>query len=141
MENLWPDKVIYSLSTPRKAVIFGTSVQLDFKLIPLIKGLKFGMITTELLERQEFTLQGGAPRRSRTVSRSIAKDVYTLPEDAETVDVNGQEGFVFSRQLPLPRSLRECMQTVTVKGIKIRHCLTFNVQLLNRDGHYSEVSR
>lgn len=140
VENIWPDKVDYILSTPTKAVIFGTSVQVDFKLVPLLKGLKFGKIVTELTEKQEFTIHGRAPKRSRTVTRSIAKDEYRHPDDAETADIEGQEGFSFSRFMSIPQSLKKCMQTVDVMGIKIRHSLIFNVQMLNPDGHVSEVS-
>ncbi len=122
-------------------MIFGTSVQVDFKLIPILKGLKFGKITTELVEKQEFTIQGRAPKRSRQVNRSIAKDEYRPPDDMETVDIEGQEGFLFTRIIPIPRSLKRCMQTVEAMGIKIRHNLIFNVQMRNPDGHISEVSR
>jgi len=139
VENVWPDKVDYSLSTPTKAVIFGTSVQVDFKLIPLLKGLKFGKVTTELQEKQEFTIQGRAPKRKRDVTRTIAKDEYRHPDAAETMDIEGQEGFLFSRIIPLPQSLKNCMQTVEAMGIKIRHNLIFNVQMLNPDRHVSEV--
>lgn len=140
MENVWPEKVDYALSTPTKAVIFGTTVQVDFRLVPLLKGLKFGKIVTEVTEKQEFAVQTRTPKRKQTIIRSIAKDEYHHPDDAETVDIEGQEGFLFSRSIPLPQSLRKCLQTVDVMGIKIRHSLVFNVQMHNPDGHISEVS-
>lgn len=141
MENVWPDKIDYSLSTPTKAVIFGTNLQIDFRLIPLLKGLKIGKITTEFNEKQEMTIKGPRiPHRSRQISRNIAKDEYRLPCDAEAEDIDGQEGFVFSRYMTMPQSLKQCLQTVDALGIKIRHSLSFNVQLHNPDGHVSEVS-
>ena len=140
VENVWPDKVDYSLSTPTKAVIFGTNVQVDFRLIPLLKGLKFGKVVTELNEKQELNIRGPrAPIRSRQITRSIVKDEYRLPDDAESQDIEGQEGYTFSRAIRIPQSLRKCLQTVDALGIKVRHNLNFNVQMHNPDGHISEV--
>ena len=138
---MWPDKVDYSLSTPTKAVTFGTTVQVDFRLIPLLKGLKIGKITTQLNERQEMSVKGPrTPKRCREITRPIAKDEHRLPDDVEAENIGGQEGYVFSRTLALPQSLRNCLQSVDVLGIKIRHSLNFNVQMHNPDGHVSEVS-
>lgn len=124
-----------------KAVIFGAFISVEFKLIPLLKGLEVGKITTELLEKQEFTIR--APKyttKSHQMVRTIFKDDYELPSDVEAEDIEGQEGYVFSRAIPVPQSLRKCVQTIDCLGIKIRHSLTFNVQLHNPDGHVSEVS-
>jgi len=140
VDNIWPEKLQYSLSTPMKAVIFGSIIRVDFTLIPLLKGLRIGKITTELNERQEMTIK--VPRtatRSRQINRSIATDEYELPTGAETEDINGQEGYIFARSIPVPQSLKKCVQTVDALGVKIRHSLSFNVQLYNPDGHVSEV--
>ena len=138
---MWPAKVDYSLSTPTKAVMFGTAVQVDFKLIPLLKGLKIGKITTELNERQEMTVKGPrTPRKRREITRLVAKDEHCLAQNLEAENIGGQEGYVFSRTLSIPQSLRKCLQSVDVLGIRIRHHLHFNVQMHNPDGHVSEVS-
>lgn len=141
VENVWPEKVDYSLSTPTKAVIFGTKVQVDFKLVPLLKGLRFGKVTTELNEKQEVKLRTrNAPVKNLNAHRPIVKDEYRLPDDAESMDIEGQDGFTFSRALLIPQSLRDCLQTVDALGIKVRHSLKFNIQMHNPDGHISEVS-
>ena len=138
---MWPEKIDYCLSTPTKAVIFGTSVQVDFRLVPLLKGLKIGKITTELNEKQDIKIRGTRnPSRNRQISRLIVKDEHRLPDDMETEDTEGQEGYVFSRSLWLPQSLKHCIQTVEALGIKVRHYLSFNIQMHNPDGHVSEVS-
>ena len=122
-------------------MIFGTNVQVDFRLIPLLKGLRFGKIVTELNEKQEVSIKGPrAPIRSRAVTRSIAKDDFRLPDDVESEDVEGQDGYTFSRSIRIPQSLTKCLQTVDALGIKIRHNISFNVQMHNPDGHVSEVS-
>ena len=123
-----------------KAVIFGSNICVNFKLIPLLKGLRVGKVVTELMEKQELIMRG--PKiltRSRQIHRSVYKDEYTLPEDAEAEEIEGQEGFQFARSIPVPQSLRKCVQTMDGLGIKIRHTLSFNVQLHNPDGHVSEV--
>ena len=138
---MWPDKISYSLSTPTKAVIFGTTLQVDFRLVPLLKGLKLGKITTELNERQEMTIKGPrTPKKRREITRLIVKDEHCLAENVEAEDIGGQEGYVFSRLLSLPQSLRKCLQSVDALGIRVRHNLQFNVQMHNPDGHVSEVS-
>ena len=141
VENLWPDKLQYSLSTPMKAVIFGSNICVNFKLIPLLKGLKIGPITTELVEKQDLNIRGPkVMTRSRQVVRKICKDEYNIPDETPVDDIEGQEGFQFSRSLPVPHSLKRCVQTADLTGIKVRHSLMFNVQLNNPDGHISEVS-
>ncbi|KAL9128525.1 MAG: hypothetical protein Q9217_002821 [Psora testacea] len=140
VENIWVNKLEYSLSTNSKAVIFGSKIQVEFKLIPLLKGLKIGKITTELFQRQILTI-----RVSRNNSRSNSKilavhsDEYHMPEDAETENIEGREGYIFSRAIPVPQSLRKCVQSFDALDIKIRHHLAFNIQLHNPDGHVSEL--
>jgi len=145
VENIWPNKVEYSISTPSKAVIFGSFLQVDFKLIPLLKGLVIGNISTQLKEEHEFVvdpewgvqaLNGGIMKDDRV----IAYDNYTLDAEKDTqILEEAAEGFQFSRYLELPKSLTKCMQDCNVKGIKIRHKIKFNVQLHNPDGHISEL--
>lgn len=145
VENVWPNKIEYSISTPSKAVVFGSFLQVDFKLIPLLKGLVIGNVSTQLKEEHEFivdpewntgALNGGSSKNERV----IAYDNYKLdPEKDLQVLEEAAEGFQFSRYLELPKSLTKCMQDCNVKGIKIRHKIKFNVQLHNPDGHVSEL--
>lgn len=79
------------------------------------------------------------PFKSRQVTRTITKDEFRLPDDAESGDIEGQDGFAFSRAILIPQSLKHCLQTVDALGVKIRHSLSFNVQMHNPDGHVSEV--
>ena len=123
-----------------KAVIFGSNIAVEFKLIPLLKGLKVGKITTELVEKQELHMRGPkVMTRSRQIVRTIHKDDYSLPDEAEPEDIEGRDGFQFARSIPVPQSLKKCVQTMDGHGIKVRHSLAFNVQLHNPDGHVSEV--
>ncbi|KAK5098441.1 hypothetical protein LTS08_006574 [Lithohypha guttulata] len=145
VENIWPNKVEYSISTPSKAVIFGSFLQVDFKLIPLLKGLVIGNISTQLKEEHEFcidpewnvlALNGGQIKDDRV----IAYDNYKLNPDHDLEIIEeAAEGFQFSRYLELPKTLSKCLQDCNVKGIKVRHKIKFNVQLHNPDGHISEL--
>lgn len=143
VENIWPNKIEYSISTPTKAVIFGTSIRVDFKLIPLLKGLGIGQIISQLVETHDLTLNPEDPdsiRNTYKTTRTIINDEHKLDEDnhLEIID-EAAEGYQFSRVLDLPKTLTRCLQDTDTRGIKIRHKLKFRVQLLNPDGHISEV--
>lgn len=138
IDNIWVDKIEYTISVPSKAAIFGTSITADFKFIPLLKGLRIGRIRLELMEVQDFKVP--EVWSTRRESRQIVAANFELDEDTESNnDEAGQECFEFSRSMRLPTSLRECMQDVDFQGLKIRHHLKFSVSLLNPDGHKSEV--
>ena len=130
---------------PSKAIVFGSFVRVDFKLIPLLKGLTIGSVSTQIKEEQEFVVDpdwgvlavaGGMSK----VDRLIAQDIYTLnaADDEQIID-EAVEGYQFSRFLELPKTLNKCLQDCNVKGIKVRHKIKFNVQLHNPDGHVSEL--
>jgi arrestin-related trafficking adapter 4/5/7 len=145
VENIWPNKIEYSISVPSKAVIFGSFLRVDFKLIPLLKGLVIGNISTQVREEQEFVVDpdwgisalGGGQSKS---DRTIATDNYQVDseKDEQIID-EAAEGYQFSRFVELPKSLHQCLQDCNVKGIKVRHKVKFNVQLHNPDGHISEL--
>jgi len=123
-------------------VIFGTSIQVNFRLVSLLKGLRIGLCTTEVLETHEFTIEqeGSTPERKRKDTRSIVMDQYTVDAEADPDILNEEaEGYQFSRYLELPKTLRSCVQDAEIHGIKIRHKLKFNVALHNPDGHVSEL--
>ncbi|CBF74562.1 hypothetical protein AN4170.2 [Aspergillus nidulans FGSC A4] len=143
VENIWPNKIEYSISTPTKAVIFGTSIRVDFKLIPLLKGLGIGQIISQLIETHDLTLNPEDPdaiRNTYKTTRTIINDEHTIDEEnsLEIID-EAAEGFQFSRTLDLPKTLTRCLQDTDTRGIKVRHKLKFRVQLLNPDGHISEL--
>lgn len=143
MENIWTNKIEYSISTPTKAVVFGTSIRVDFRLVSLLKGLRIGIVTTQVQEYHDFTIEpenGSDFTNTYKNQRTIAEDEHVVDngEDPEILNEE-QEGYEFSRHIELPKTLRKCVQDVEERGIKIRHKLKFNVQLHNPDGHTSEV--
>ena len=140
VENTWVDKIDYTLSTPMKGVIFGTTVQVDFRIVSLLKGLKIGEVSTKIKETQDMVIDIKRQAKKTKISREVAHDIFDFPHEQETEIVDGLDAWVFSRHLVLPKTLRQCLQTVDALGIKIRHNLNFNVKLINPDGHTSEVS-
>ncbi|PGG96872.1 hypothetical protein GX51_07609 [Blastomyces parvus] len=143
VENIWPNKIEYSISTPSKALIFGTSVQVDFRLIPLLKGLTIGTISTQLVENHDFVLNPNddeAAQLSHKWTKIILQDICTLDQLEKSQSLNRDaDGFEFSRILNLPKSLNKCLQDADTRGIKIKHKLKFRVQLRNPDRHISEL--
>ncbi|KAK2813545.1 hypothetical protein FQN49_008292, partial [Arthroderma sp. PD_2] len=143
VENIWPNKLEYSISTPSKAVIFGTSVKVDFRLIPLLKGLRIGTVTTQFIEsydvmscRDDSRLQ---PTSHKSVRVVVADHFRLGPEEERRFLEEEDDGYQFSRVLELPKKLCKCIQDTDTKGIKIRHKLKFKIQLHNPDGHTSEL--
>ena len=143
VENIWPNKIQYSISTPTKAVVFGTSVRIDFRLVSLLKGLRIGQITTQVLESHELTTDSDAAStyyNTHKAQKIIAEDEYVVDDGSEPQVLNEEaEGYEFARHIELPKTLRRCLQDTETRGIKVRHKLKFNVQLHNPDGHVSEV--
>lgn len=145
VENIWPNKIEYSIETPSKAVIFGTSVRVDFRLIPLLKGLRIGQIHSQLVETHELTLNPEDPdamRNTYKITRTIIDDEHDLEFDDDAMQIidESAEGYKFSRHLEMPKTLSRCLQDTDTRGIKVRHKLKFRLQLHNPDGHVSEVS-
>ncbi|KAJ6160940.1 HECT-type ubiquitin ligase-interacting protein creD [Penicillium chermesinum] len=123
VDNIWPNKIEYSISTPTKAVMFGTSIRVDFKLIPLLKGLRIGQITSQLIESHDLTLN---PEDPDSIPQHLQSHAH---------DYNRR----LTRYLDMPATLTRCLQDTDTKGIKIRHKLKFRIQLHNPDGHISEL--
>lgn len=145
VENVWPNKIEYSIVIPQKAIIFGTSIQIDMRFTSLLKGLRIGVIKCFLVESQEFSIAavaGTAPERVHKTQRDVGTWQFELDEEEhyrDIIDETGQDGYTLTKHLPLPKSLRKCLQDCETHGIKIRHKVKFNVALHNPDGHTSEV--
>ncbi|KAI1817334.1 arrestin domain-containing protein [Poronia punctata] len=141
VENLWTNKVEYSIVIPQKAVVFGTTVPLEMRFTPLLKGLEMGKITIKLVEVQEFT-SSTSPMRTHKNERDVTTWYYEVEREKHWHDIieeTGQDGWVVKEDLPLPKKLNKCLQDCCVRGIKIRHKLRLAVALKNPDGHTSEL--
>ncbi|GAP91271.1 putative carbon catabolite repression protein [Rosellinia necatrix] len=143
VENVWPNKIEYSVGIPQKAVVFGSSVPLQMRFTPLLKGLEIGNIKVKMFEAQELSASGqGHPLRTHKHDREVANwdlEVSHTTHWHDMIEETGQEGWVVNQELPLPKKLNQCIQDCTVQGIKIRHKLRLTVALNNPDGHVSEL--
>lgn len=143
VENIWPNKIEYSIVIPQKAIIFGTAIKVRMQFTSLLKGLKIGKVRCSLTETQEFTIPG--PTRAMDKYHKTIRDIdnwtFELSEDSyqEVLNDGGADGYVLEESMPLPKKLSECMQDVDTNGLKIRHKVKFNIALHNPDGHISEV--
>ncbi|KAF3761501.1 hypothetical protein M406DRAFT_342285 [Cryphonectria parasitica EP155] len=144
VENIWPNKVEYSIVIPQKAVVFGSSIPLETRFTPLLKGLKIGEINCKLMEVHEIVLTTptGHTVREHKREREVKHWALSINHDEhwnDMIDDSGQEGWVLNTDLDLPKKLGKCMQDTNVHGIKIRHKLKLVVALHNPDGHVSEL--
>lgn len=142
VENIWPNKVDYSVVIPSKAVVFGASIPLEMRFTPLLKGLEMGDISVKLLEIRD-CVTPGLPARDHRQERDVASWTFSCTREdnwQDTIGETGQEGWTITRKLDLPKRLKQCVQDVNHHGIKIRHKVKLVVALKNPDGHVSEVS-
>ncbi|KAI0010405.1 hypothetical protein F4779DRAFT_578165 [Xylariaceae sp. FL0662B] len=143
VENIWPNKIEYSVVIPQKAIVFGSCIPLEMRFTPLLKGLEMGNITVKLIEIQEFTVQGYAiATKIHKHDRDVTSWNFETNREQhwhDNIEETGQEGWVVNKELPLPKRLTRCIQDCTVHGIKIRHKLKLTVGLKNPDGHVSEL--
>lgn len=144
VENIWPNKIEYSIVVPQKAVVFGTSIPLETRFSPLLKGLELGDISIRLIEVHDLILHSatGQPLREYRKEREVSSWKIPMSRDEhwrDMIDDTGQEGWVMNTSLDLPGKLTMCLQDTNVQGIKIRHKLKVVVALKNPDGHVSEL--
>ena len=126
---------MYNISTPTKGVALGNCIQVSFVLVPLLKGLKIGKVESRLHQKTETKLDV----RQHLSEKRISSDVYDVSNNIETQDINGQDGYSFTREVPIPRNLQKCVQTVAERNLKIKHEVRFTISLHNPDEHISEV--
>ncbi|KAF3917813.1 hypothetical protein ABW20_dc0104755 [Dactylellina cionopaga] len=133
VENVWPNKVEYTVSTPSKAVVFGSYIPIEVRLTPLLKGLQISKISVALKEVYELTPNA----KEVTGTRHILEMEYPGWEDPPSEEDDGS--WILNERVFLPQTLAKCLQDCEVGKIKIRHKLKFAIQLKNPDGHISEL--
>lgn len=150
IENIWPNKIDYSIVVPQKAVVFGSCIPVEMRFTPLLKGLELGDITIKLMEVHDIILQPPGCNSAKGHKKERQIDSWTIPvtreehwqdviQDSGPEGWEGQEGWVVNTSLTLPKKLTKCLQDVNTKGIKIRHKLKLVVTLNNPDNHVSEL--
>ncbi|KAK6354804.1 hypothetical protein TWF696_003937 [Orbilia brochopaga] len=133
VENVWPSKLEYTVSTPSKAVVFGSHIPIHIRLSPLLKGLLPCKLSVALKETYELSGIRGVGHSTRVI---VEKD-FPGYEDPPSDENDGN--WIWNEKITLPRTLLECLQDCEVGKIKIRHKIRFSVHLKNPDGHISEL--
>ena len=160
ISNTWPGKIEYSLSTPAKSNIIGSSIPIRFEFVPLSKKLRLGTIKIQLIEQiSVFSPAVGTknfervcckkkvadPLRScRYYDEELASEFYEeiIPPENYTVEDRGEflDKWDTIIYLDTPSSLSKIAQDCVVGNfVKIRHKLKFVVGLINPDDHVSEL--
>ncbi|KAL2126539.1 hypothetical protein VTI74DRAFT_714 [Chaetomium olivicolor] len=144
IENIWPNKIDYSIVVPQKAIVFGSTIPMEMRFTPLLKGLEIGDITVKLIESHDIILHSPVAHGIREHKKEREIDTWVIHVSREehwrdVLDDDGQEGWVIDTTLDLPKKLTRCLQDVNSKGIKVRHKLKVVVALKNPDGHVSEL--
>ncbi|KAM5375830.1 hypothetical protein ACJZ2D_005752 [Fusarium nematophilum] len=144
VENIWPNKVDYSIVIPQKAVVFGGLVTMEMRFTPLLKGLELGDITARLMEVRECCIHGstGFSVKEHRTEREVSTWKFEVSREEHWQDMiedTGQEGWAVTKKLNLPKRLRQCIQDLNHHGIKVRHKIKLTVALCNPDGHISEL--
>lgn len=137
----WPEKIIYNVDIPNEALSVGSSTRINFRFIPLLKGLKLGTIETRLIETHHVTKPSPATR-----SREVLIDEYKPPpwDELDIVpsdDEHTYYSYHFSRILRPPKSTKHCLQSTTTTNLQVKHKIAVLITLLNPDGHMSSVGQ
>lgn len=133
VNNTWPGKVDYTISTPNKALAFGSQVMIDVEMSPLLKGLKLGPIRVWLTEQIIIATPMGA---SHSYERNVMEHVIPAPPEGSL----GEDLWNVRGSFNLPANLSNCTQDCVIHSfIKVGHKLKFAISLKNPDGHTSEL--
>lgn len=146
-EDIWANKLAYKLTVPQKDFIVGTSISVDFVLVPLKEGIKITTIKMELVESRHLFCDYAGRRIGHHAEVVVASMEGTLPPDskclvpADTTDIDHifDEAHRFTWKLNLPRTLKTCRQSVDTEHIRLSHKLRLYVNLLNPQGHTSQL--
>ncbi|RAQ42114.1 arrestin domain containing protein [Aspergillus flavus] len=134
VENDWPDKIMYKVSIATPTVQFGGNIRVTYRFVPLLKGLTVKSIRSGVIETHTVL----RPYASR--SREVLTDAFD-PPTWEEMDISTDDRcwYQCSRMLHLPKSTRQCLQSVATTVLKVGHSIQFSITLLNPDGHLSSI--
>jgi hypothetical protein len=146
-EDIWANKLAYKITVPQKNYIVGTQITADFVLIPLRKGVEISSIKMELIESRQLFADYAGRRISHQTDVQVAVSEGEMPENSAVLVPNGaddadqlfDESHRFSMTLDLPKSLKNCRQSVDTENIRLSHKLRLYVNLKNPEGHTSQL--
>ncbi|KAL6710136.1 hypothetical protein ACN47E_009927 [Coniothyrium glycines] len=146
-EDIWANKLAYKITVPQKNYIIGTHITADFVLIPLRKGVEISTIKMELIESRQLFADYAGRRISHQHDIQVAvmegempaNSANRVPNGVDDADALFDESHRFAMTLELPRSLKNCRQSVDTENIRLSHKLRLYVNLKNPEGHTSQL--
>jgi hypothetical protein len=130
ISNIWPEKVSYDISMPRKVYSPGKSVPLTFDLLPIANHLTVHSISCTM---KEYTVCSTTPDQRITTSRVIHH-----VEDNHISFQPYTGHWVKTELLYIPPiETNHVNFDVSNELIQIKHKIKFTVALQNEDGHIS----
>ncbi|PVH95154.1 carbon catabolite repression protein cred [Periconia macrospinosa] len=146
-EDIWASKIAYKITVPQKNYIVGTHITADFVLIPLRKGVEISNIKMELIESRQLFCEFAGRRVSHQAESQVCcidskmpdNSMQLVPDGVDDADSLFDECHRFSKTLDLPKSLKNCRQSIDTENIRVSHKLRIYVNLLNPEGHTSQL--
>src|ERR1700761_3776216 len=83
-EDTWADKIKYHIYIPSRYYAFGTSIPVQFTLLPLRKGVRIGKIKMEVLEHVglETNRQGELAQATTLPDKTVASMEQLVPTES-----------------------------------------------------------
>lgn len=144
IERTWPEKIAYRISIPGRAYQLGAPIKIDFRYIPLRKGVRPASIKVQLVESHVVISRAGGPRpirqtREKTIIDDFLEFDCFLWNTAATEDADGEGWDALSHIIVPSKSIEPCVPSCNTTIINISHTLKVCIKLLNPSGAFSEA--
>lgn len=138
-ENSWARKLQYKIRTPRKLIPVGSILKIYLLIIPTMKKLKLGKITIQIVQYLRFnsTKPNDFGEKTFTDEKVVyQKSLPVVPQSQLPQDV-----WALEAHLPTSDVLKHCSPDVDTASriISVRHKLIIFINLVNPDGHISQI--
>ncbi|OQD80922.1 hypothetical protein PENANT_c031G00089 [Penicillium antarcticum] len=145
IERTWAEKIAYRISIPGRAYQIGAPMKIDFRYIPLQKGVRPASIKVQLMESHAVDSRAGGPRSIRQTREKIIINDSSEFEDflgdgISPEEADGEEWDALSHTILPSKCIEPCVPSCNTSVIKISHSLKVCIKLLNPNGAYSETA-
>ncbi|CAG8455893.1 266_t:CDS:2 [Diversispora eburnea] len=129
----------YEISIPKHVFPLGQVIQIDVKLIPFIKKLKFHGLSIKLIEKTDYIANNDNIRVSKTVAILEINDLIQeyLLEDQEEDDI-GNTSYHSNFDFPIPNCKSGTNYSINTPLIKINHELVFTFKIILPQNFYQD---
>lgn len=137
IENTWIGKFQYNVLLPRKGIAIGCNIPINFKFIPLVKGLILHSIKAQIHQTHIFEIFGLKTQEFETI---IGKQELDWTSQ-QNLDEDNYDIWIVKSILNVPNRLKNFNQSCDLSNnlIKVIHKIKLSIIILNLDGHKSEI--